>query len=101
MSLAYAKSLVSELNSNEFIKSEIEGYSYVVKTSNYGGVKQRWLVVESKARKSADIKQLDKRISKTEATAEKKIKKLAGEEFACHQDALDCSIEAVSTIKIS
>ena len=99
LSLTYAKLLVSQLNSTEFIKSEIEGYSYVVKTSSYAGVEQRWLVVESLARKIADLKQLDKRISKSETTAEKKLKKLAGEEFACYRDAMKAASKLSQQLK--
>jgi transposase len=42
--------LVHEVSSSEFSKSEIPGYTFVEKTSNYGGITQRWLVVESEAR---------------------------------------------------
>lgn len=99
LSVAYAKQIVSELNSTEFIQSQIEGYSYVVKTSNYGGVEQRWLLVESLARKTADLKQLEKRISKSQITAEKKLKKLCTEEFACYQDAMKAASQLSLQLK--
>jgi hypothetical protein len=49
LTLKEAKALVSTLPEAEFIKSEIDGYSYVEKTISYGGIEQRWLVVESQA----------------------------------------------------
>lgn len=88
LTVAYAKQLVSQLDSEEFIESGIEGYSHIVKTSSYGGVKQRWLIVESEATYAADIRQLEKRISKLATTAQKKLQKLTTKDFACRQDAV-------------
>ncbi len=50
LTVGYAKQIISDLALGEFAKSEIDGYSFVVKTSNYGDVKQRWLIVESEQR---------------------------------------------------
>ncbi len=99
LTVAYAKQVISQLNSTEFIKSQISGYSFVMKTSNYGGVEQRWLVVESEARKEADLRQLEKRISKLETTAQKKLQKLRSEEFACYQDAMKAAAQLSKQLK--
>ena len=56
--------MVQELSSLEFEKSEIEGYSFVKKNSNYGGIPQRWLVVKSEARAESDKKSLEKKSRK-------------------------------------
>ena len=69
LSLAEAKRLVSSINDSELIKSQINGYSYVVKESSYASVKQRWLIVQSEARKKSDLRQLEKRIQKSEISA--------------------------------
>jgi transposase len=66
LSIAEAKKLVSQVPDSEFIKSQIEGYSFTVKRSNYGTIEQRWLVVESEARKKSDLRKLEKRIQKLE-----------------------------------
>jgi hypothetical protein len=58
LTLEKAKNLVSQLEEAEFTKSEIEGYSYVERKSNYGGVEQRWLIVESKARKISEQRKI-------------------------------------------
>lgn len=42
LTIAYAKQLVSQLGAEEFINSEIAGYRIAVRSSNYGGVEQRW-----------------------------------------------------------
>jgi len=94
-----AKQLVSQLSCSEFIKNQMSGDSYVVKKSNYGGVEQRWLVVESEARKEADLRQLEKRVATSVARAQKKLKKLCSEEFACHQNALAAASQLSKQLK--
>ena len=81
LSIKEAKNLVSELSASEFTKSEIPGYSLVEKTSNYGGITQRWLVVESEARAESDNKSLSKKITKEKEILEKKVAKLFKKKF--------------------
>jgi transposase len=88
LSLAEAKRLVSSINNSELIKSQINGYSYVVKESSYASVKQRWLIVESEARNKSDLRQLEKRIKKSEISANLQLKKLQREQFNCYEDAM-------------
>ncbi len=99
LTLESAKSLVSQLSDPEFIKSKIAGYSYVVKNSNYGGVEQRWLVLESLPRLISDQKNLEKRIEKSEKNAHTKLNKLCAEEFACRQDALKAASQLSKNLK--
>lgn len=99
LTLESAKILVSQLSDTEFIKSEIEGYSYVVKKSNYSGVEQRWLVVESLPRKVADLRKLEKRIENSEKNALTKLKKLCDEEFACRKDAMKAASQLSQDLK--
>ncbi len=68
--------MVHKVSSSEFSKSELPGYSFVEKTSNYGGITQRWLVVESEARAESDRKSLEKKISKEKESIHKKVAKL-------------------------
>lgn len=75
-SISEAKKLASELMPSEFRKSQILGYSFAILTSNYGGIQQRWLVVESCSRKESDLRQLEKRILKLEQSALSQLKKL-------------------------
>lgn len=53
LTVASAKLLVSQLTQEQFVKSELAGYRIAAHVSNYGGVAQRWLVVESEARCSS------------------------------------------------
>ncbi len=76
LSIKEAKNLVHKVSSSEFSKSELPGYSFVEKTSNYGGITQRWLVVESEARAESDRQSLEKKISKEKESIHKKVAKL-------------------------
>lgn len=99
LSLAEAKRLVSSISDSELVKSQINGYSYVVKESNYASVKQRWLVVESEARKKSDLRQLEKRIKKSEISATSQLKKLQKEQFNCYEDAMKAALKLSKKFK--
>ncbi|CDN15790.1 hypothetical protein RintRC_0061 [Richelia intracellularis] len=43
--------------------SKIPGYRIAPCCNNYGGVRKRWLVIESQPRKESDLKQLEKQTS--------------------------------------
>jgi len=62
--LTAAKTLLENMPEEAFNDSVISGYRIAPCCSEYGGVRQRWLVVESQARKDADLKQLEKRLTK-------------------------------------
>lgn len=52
------------LDSHIFQDSEITGYRLAEVGNYYGNIPQRWLIVESEARRLSDLKQLEKRVSK-------------------------------------
>ncbi len=81
LSIKEAKNLVHKVSSSEFSKSELPGYSFVEKTSNYGGVPQRWLVVESETRAESDRQSLEKKITKEKKSIHKKAAKLFKKTF--------------------
>ncbi len=81
LSIKEAKNLVNEVSSSELSKSEVPGYSFVEKTSNYGGIPQRWLVVESEARAESDKQSLEKKITKEKEITQKKVAKLFQKKF--------------------
>lgn len=86
-SLKQAQQLVSQLNESEFHESEVTGYRWSEHQSNYGGIAQRWLVVESGLRRDSDRFKLEKNIKKAEFEGEKKLRELSNIEFACSADA--------------
>ena len=86
-SLKQAQQLVSQLNESEFHESSVTGYRWSEHQSNYGGIAQRWLVVESSLRRDADRRKLEKTLKKAEVAGQKKLRELSNIEFACWADA--------------
>ena len=77
LSIKAAQFYVRETPDSEFIETDIEGYKAVEKESNYGGIKQKWIIVESETRKASDLKQLSKKIAKDSEKARLLVKKLS------------------------
>ena len=104
LSIKEAKNLVQELSSLEFETSEIDGYSFVEKKSNYGGIPQRWLVlkdtashmVKSEARAQSDKKSLEKKITKEQELINKKVAKLFKKTFV-NATAAELSLKQVQS----
>ena len=88
LTIGIAKELVSTLLSTDFIVSSLPGYYYCKRIINYGGIEQRWLVVESSERKNSDLRKLEKRISKSKINASNNLKKLLNSEFKSEQEAI-------------
>ncbi|NJK52492.1 MAG: IS1634 family transposase [Leptolyngbyaceae cyanobacterium SU_3_3] len=73
---------------NDFQASALKGYTIAQSQSDYAGVRQRWFIIESEKRRTADFEQLDKQLKTTQKQAHQKLKKLCTQEFACETDAL-------------
>ncbi len=99
LSIKEAKKLVNEASSSELSQSEIPGYSLIEKTSNYGGIPQRWLVVESEARAESDWKSLEKKITKEQEIIQKKVAKLFKKAFDNATEAELSLIQIQSKLK--
>ena len=69
LSIKAAQFYVRETPESELIETDREGYKAVEKESNYGGIKQKWIIIESATRKEADLKKLAKKILKDEEKA--------------------------------
>ncbi len=73
---------------NELGFSEInENYSGCFIDSDYGDVKQKWLVVHSKQADKREVKAIDERASKELAKKQTELKKLMKQGFSCQPDA--------------
>ena len=81
LSIKAAQFYVRETLDSEFSKTDIEGYKAVEKESNYGGIKQKWIIIESETRKESDLKQLSKRIVKDELKANSLVKSLSQKKY--------------------
>ena len=68
LSIKAAQHLVTEITEKELVKSsENPGYAFATKTSNYGGIAQRWLVVESEKRKESDSREIAEEVDQKKA----------------------------------
>ncbi|OBQ32246.1 MAG: transposase, partial [Anabaena sp. MDT14b] len=81
LSIKKAKNLVKAFINNDLKAYKIKGYSYLEEKVSYGGIEQRWLLVESAERKKADLNKLDKKIQEEFLKVNKQVAKLEQEEF--------------------
>jgi len=86
--LRAAQALARQIKSSEMIPSVLSGYRYSIHQRTYGGIEQRWLVVESEERKKSDQKRIEKKIEKDRLEAEKQLRELSRQTFACVPDAI-------------
>ena len=56
--------------------------------TTYGGVPQRWILVESQPRRAADLKKLDQKLEQQTEKQQKALDELKAQEFACEADGL-------------
>ena len=66
---------------------KLDGYKWKEEIVNYAGIKQTWLIVESRERKESDLRQLEKKIEKAKELAEKMLEKLRKEKFNSAESA--------------
>ena len=64
-----------------------DGYAIQPTSSEYGGIKQRWLIVHSEQFEQLENKQLNKQVARATKQVNKALKKLRRQEFACEKDA--------------
>ncbi len=79
---------------NELIKKDVlwqelpDGYKMHITTSNYGDIKQRWLLYFSQQAYDKEIITLDKNITKEHTELTKELWHLSCQKFTCQDDAL-------------
>jgi transposase len=83
----------------ELTPSVIKGYSFKESRSEYAGIEQRWLLVESQARRNADLKQLAKKIEQYQKKYLQELQALSTQEFACVTDAIYAAQALSKTMK--
>jgi transposase len=98
--LAEARRVLAETPPEAFVGSELhEGYRIARARSDYGGVEQRWLVVESEELERSARQRLERNLLRRERELEAELKRrlLAPKvSFACRQDALE-AVEAFAS----
>lgn len=85
--LGAAKGLLYEIEPDDLVELEQEGYSSVCYTFDYGGVDQHWVVYHSQSAAEREAKTLQKRREKEAEKARKSLKKLKRQAFHCKEDA--------------
>ncbi|MFB2920175.1 MULTISPECIES: IS1634 family transposase [Aerosakkonema] len=99
LSIKSAQSLVSTLPESEFVASTLTGYKFRETTATYAGVEQRWLVVQSEARRESDLRKLSQKIELAQTKALKELKQLSQDNFACEADAIKALAKLSKTFK--
>ena len=87
LSINEAQNKILEIKELEWKDSKIKGYKIAEKESEYGGIKQRWIIVESELRKKSSIEQVEKQVKKQLEKAEASLRKISKQQFACQADA--------------
>jgi transposase len=99
LTLKEAQRLINETPEEELTKSTIEGYSWLEVESNYGGIKQRWLIVESEKAKVSDLKKLEEKIKKENQKGSKDIEKITQQGFKSEQKIIEKINELQNKLK--
>jgi transposase len=86
LSIKQARELVE--TTVELQESKLKGYATTESTSEYGGVSQRWILVESQARRKSDIEKLDKKLEQIRNKCHQDLQTLGVQDFACESDAM-------------
>jgi transposase len=81
LSIKKAKDLIKTVKAEELKESGSKGYRYWESNVTYGGIEQRWMMVESEERKKSDLKKIGNNLEKETKKADKEIKKLVQLEF--------------------
>ncbi|MEG3838599.1 MULTISPECIES: IS1634 family transposase [unclassified Microcoleus] len=87
LSIKEAQNKICNIEDSDWEDSQIKGYKIAARTSEYGNIKQRWLVIESEIRKQADLKKIVKQVEKQLESAKISLRKLSRQDFACITDA--------------
>lgn len=88
LTLNAASELVNQLSEIALTATKAQGYRTATVCCDYGGVPQRWIVVESQERQQSDLKKLDKTLAKATTHWQAQLRQLCAQEFACEADAL-------------
>jgi transposase len=84
--LTAAKDLVANTDAEQMTELE-DGYAYLERPNDYGGIAQRWLLVYSPIAAQREEKTLQRRVEKEEKAAKTAWRKLTGQTFNCAEDA--------------
>lgn len=87
LTLKQAAQLVNDLAATEFRDAALAGYRIAECQREYGGVVQRWFVVETQERQQADLRKLEKTLATITQQVQGQWRQLCTQAFACEADA--------------
>ncbi|MGJ5675650.1 MAG: IS1634 family transposase [Nostochopsis sp.] len=96
LSIKEAQNKILDIQEKEWQESQTSGYKIATRESEYGKIKQRWLIIESEERKKSSIQQVKKQVDKQSEKAQASLRKLSRQDFACQADA-KIAIEKLSS----
>ena len=88
LTLKEATETLENTAEDQWQQGEQDGYRWQVRTSEYGGEPQRWLVVESAQRLQSDHQAIAQKIEQADKVVKKEWQTLCGQNFAGEADAL-------------
>jgi len=98
LTLGEAQSLIHQDTTElEEIPYQLKGYKLWQTRSNYGGIEQRWILVESQTRK-AQPSLWEKELKRVEKDINRRAKQLQKQVFACRPDALEALLQFQETL---
>ncbi len=99
-SIKQAKLLLETPDSNIKWQDQGRGYKTSSHTSDYGGIKQRWLLVYTQEGYQREKKTLENKLSKESAKLKQSLWHLSNQVFACQQDSQKAIEEIVKQDKL-
>ena len=99
LTLAQANALIEDIDESAFRPAQRDGYRIAEVGCAYGGVKQRWVVVESSQRQASDLTQWDKRFANATQRKQTELDRLSRQPFACEADAQQALERFEKTLK--
>jgi len=99
LSIKSAQELVNNVSAQDLTHSKIEGYSWQEVESNYGGIEQRWLLVESQKSQESDKIKLSEKIDKEKEKATKALNSLMKQKFTSSQGATEIANQFAKSLK--
>ena len=95
--LNQAKECLQDTPDETLVATQMAGYRVTALKRQFARIEQRWLVVESEARKASDLKHLAKQVTEQQKQANAQLQKLSCKRFACAADALAAASELEGT----
>ena len=96
--LLQAKELIAQTD-QDTLSQIAEGYFAKEHLTEYGGIKQRWILIYSQQSCDREKKTLKKQILKGSEEESKKLKHLQNQEFSCQKDAEKSLKQLISKLK--